>query len=66
MAQPRRRLLHCAACLLQVHDIEGGLERAQRILQQAGGFDRVVVEQPDDLRGTALYNVYATRAAHVV
>jgi hypothetical protein len=49
-----------------VHDIEGGLERAQRILQQAGGFDRVVVEQPDDLRGTALYNVYATRAAHVV
>jgi hypothetical protein len=46
-----------------VHDIEGGLERAQQILQWTAGFDRVVVEQPEDLRGTALYNVYAVRAA---
>jgi hypothetical protein len=53
----------CCPLLPQVHDVEGGLARAQEILRQVAGFDTVVVEQPEDLKGTILYNVYAMRSS---
>lgn len=51
----------CPASRTQVHDIDGGLERVQQLLRKQGGFSHVVAEQPADLQGTTVYNVYATR-----
>jgi hypothetical protein len=48
---------------VQVHDIDGGLRRVQQLLREQGGFSHVVAEQPADLQGTTVHNVYATRRA---
>lgn len=50
-----------APLLLQVHDIKGRRDQVVCLLEQHG-FSRVTVEQPAQLSGTDLYNVYATRA----
>ena len=52
---------------MEVHDSAGGtkeLEECRRLLRDVGSFDekRIVAEQPDDLEGSTLWNLYASRA----
>ena len=47
---------------LEIHDIDGGLQRAREILEVTAGFDTVVAEQDPQLRGSTLYTVFCTRA----
>lgn len=52
---------------MEVHDSAGGtkeLEECRRLLRDVGLFDekRIVAEQPDDLEGSTLWNLYASRA----
>jgi len=52
---------------MEVHDSAGGtkeLEECRRLLRDVGKFDekRIVAEQPDDLEGSTLWNLYASRA----
>ena len=52
---------------MEVHDSAGGtkeLEECRRLLVDVGKFEegRIVAEQPDDLEGSTLWNLYASRA----
>jgi len=52
--------------VMEVHDSNNALQEAMSILTGAGGFDNVVVEQDDALKGTDLYTMYCTRADSAV
>lgn len=45
--------------VVEVHGTN--LEAAVALLQQEGGFQRVVAEQETDLRGSSLHMLYCTR-----
>jgi FkbM family methyltransferase len=49
------------AVVVEVHDLDGRVERIRALLEQHG-FDRIVVEAEDGFDATVLRNVYATRA----
>jgi amino acid adenylation domain-containing protein/FkbM family methyltransferase len=49
--------------VMEVHDIDGRLERVRTLLERQG--HRVAVEQEEVLRGTGVYNVYGTRESVV-
>ena len=46
--------------VIEVHDLEGRLQKVRDLLKQHG-FSRQVVEQEQGLEGTKLYNVFALR-----
>ena len=53
---------HAQKVVLEAHNTPPGrLQATLDLLHGAGGFERVTVVQDDALRGSALYNVYATR-----
>lgn len=50
--------------VIEAHDVEGKLAHLLSLLRARGY--RVVAEQDDYLKGSSLYNVYATRAGDVI
>ncbi len=49
---------------MELHDIDGRLQQALRILQRDAGFANVIVEQDTGLSGSSLWMIYCTRAPH--
>lgn len=46
---------------LEIHDIEGGLKKAEELLRIEAGFDTVITEQDPGLKGSTLFTVFCTR-----
>ena len=47
--------------VIEVHDIDGRLAEVKRLLTVDAGFQVTAVEQDRNLKGSTLYNIYATR-----
>lgn len=46
---------------LEIHDIGGGLKKAEELLRIEAGFDTVITEQDPGLTGSTLFTVFCTR-----
>ena len=49
--------------VLEVHDVQGRLQRVVHLLQDTAGFASVCVAQDETLKGSTLYNIYCSRTA---
>lgn len=49
--------------VMEVHDTDNRLKVVTDLLKTTGGFDRVVVTQDQQLKGSTLYNMYCTRTS---
>ena len=47
--------------VLEVHDYGGRLTEVKTLLSDAAGFHLIAIEQDTRLKGSTLYNLYATR-----
>ena len=47
--------------VLEVHDYDGRLTEVKTLLSDAAGFHSIAIEQDTHLKGSTLYNIYATR-----
>ena len=48
--------------VLEVHDVQGRLERILQLLKDTADFTSVTVTQDETLMGSTLYNIYCSRS----
>lgn len=49
--------------VIEVHDIDGRLDVVSRLVRTKGKFDRIVLTQDQQLKGSTLYNIYCSRVS---